>query len=42
MPGAVMKQNIHGVLALDQEILEFICQENNRLPIAAAPSTGGQ
>lgn len=42
MPGAVIKQNIHGVLALDQEILEFICQENNRLPIVAAPSTGGR
>jgi len=42
MPGAVIKQNIHGVLALDQEILEFICQENNRLPIVAAPPAGAQ
>jgi len=42
MPGAVIKQNIHGVLALDQEVLEFICQENNRLPIVAPPSTGGR
>ena len=42
MPGAVIKQNIHGVLALDQEVLEFICQENNRLPIVAPASTGGR
>jgi hypothetical protein len=42
MPGSVMKQNIHGVLALDQEILEFICQENNRLPIVAPPANGQQ
>jgi hypothetical protein len=43
MPGAVIKQNIHGVLALDQEVLEFICQENNRLPIVApAPPNGRQ
>jgi hypothetical protein len=40
MPGSALKQTVHGVLALDQEVLEFICQENNRLPIVAAPATG--
>ena len=38
MPGETMKSAIHGVLALDQEVLEFVCQEGNRLPIPAAPA----
>jgi hypothetical protein len=38
MPGEVMKNQIHGVLALDQEVLEFVCQEGNRLPIQAPPA----
>ena len=37
-PGSKITQTVHGVLALDQEVLEFICQENNRLPIGAAPA----
>jgi len=38
MPGETMKSAIHGVLALGQEVLEFVCQEGNRLPIPAAPA----
>ena len=40
-PGSKITQTVHGVLALDQEVLEFICQENNRPVIVAAP-TGGR
>jgi hypothetical protein len=36
-PGSKITQTVHGVLAIDQEVLEFICQENNRPVIGGSP-----